>query len=80
MLAHQLGKRIQHLRVDQGLNQKTLALKIGATQAMVSQWELGNKLISTAYLFKICEVFNLKVCYFSIQEGDNVCKNSYEKS
>ena len=51
---HTLGMQIRLKRVESGLHQKTLGILLGgATQALISWWELGRYLPGNRYLGRI---------------------------
>jgi transcriptional regulator with XRE-family HTH domain len=56
-----LGKRIRQIRESLGLNQQTLAERLGASRPSISQIESGQRKVSAEELRKLAEIFNLSV-------------------
>lgn len=78
MLAKKVGKRIRHLRVDLELSQAELAAKIGTNSMTVSNWETGRCLVSSEFIYKMCEVFQLDLSFFNVPsepESEAPCKS-----
>lgn len=59
-----ISKKLKLMRVNLGLTQKEFAQKLGTTQFQISAWETGKWIVSTEYLYKICEVFGMRLEYF----------------
>lgn len=58
-------KRLKELRQEQGISQKTLASKIGATQKAVDFWEKGINEPKLFYLVNLAKYFNVSLDYLA---------------
>jgi len=56
-------KNLKDLRKSFGLYQRDLAIKIGVTQAAVSDWENGRRIPRLKMLNKIASFFGISVDY-----------------
>ncbi|OAH58664.1 MULTISPECIES: helix-turn-helix transcriptional regulator [Bacillaceae] len=63
-----MNTRLTNLRKKAGLSQKALAEKIGVTQGMISQCELGQKDFSRKNKIKLALFFNVSVQYLFYDE------------
>jgi len=54
-----IGRRIEKLRVDRGIQQKTLALALGVGQATISHWISGRQEPNPTQRKKLCEYFKI---------------------
>ena len=64
-MAKEMGIRLNMLRVRRGYSQAELADALNCTQAFVSEWQCGKKLISTKYLFRISKLFGVSLDFFN---------------
>src|SRR5574344_1626314 len=58
---NQTGKYIKHLRIDRGLTQDELAIKIPISRQSVSSWERGLSLPDPDVLIKLSQIFEVSV-------------------
>jgi transcriptional regulator with XRE-family HTH domain len=56
---YSLGERLRYLRVDRGLTQTEMAVKIGMSQGAVAQIEKGQVNLNIVILRKIADVLNV---------------------
>ncbi len=59
----EIGKRINHCRVNQGLTQEQLADKMDVSIQMISNLERGNKAIRIHNLVHLCNILNVSADY-----------------
>lgn len=59
MVAGVVGERIKELRLRRGLTQDGLASRIGVSRQTISNWEVGQTTVSTAYLASIAEALKV---------------------
>ncbi len=64
--ANKIGHKIKLLRVDKKLKQSEFAKRIGTQQGCISDWERGIVLVSTEFLCKIREEFEISLAYFDV--------------
>jgi len=55
-----IGKMLRKARVDSGLSQKELALKVGIKQPDISKMEEGKSNITLSTLFAVCKALEIK--------------------
>ena len=58
-----VGMRLKEIRKDKHLYQETLALGIGTSHSLISEYENGKKLISLQYAYAICKKYNISMDY-----------------
>jgi transcriptional regulator with XRE-family HTH domain len=63
-IAEVTGKRLLHLRTHYGLSQSELAKKLKCSQGSVSEWESGQKLIPTVFMYRLCRIFKISLDFF----------------
>jgi transcriptional regulator with XRE-family HTH domain len=54
-----IGTKLKELRILNNYSQKQMAELLNTSQSVVSNYETGNTLIQTAFLFDICNKFNV---------------------
>jgi transcriptional regulator with XRE-family HTH domain len=69
-MAKEFGTRLHILRVKRDISQIDLAKKLKCTQAFVSEWQSGKKLISTKYLARICKILNVPWDFFNPENNN----------
>lgn len=57
------GLRLQEFRKHQKLSQEKLANILNTSRSIISDFEKGKRLISTAYLYDICGKYNISADY-----------------
>ncbi len=57
------GERLRLIRKEKHLYQETLAMDIGTSHSLISEYESGKKLISLPYAFAICRKYNISMDY-----------------
>lgn len=62
-MIHELGKRIQKLRISRNLSQPQLAKMLEVTSASVSAYELGERTPSLKVLMKMANLFHVTTDY-----------------
>lgn len=58
-----LEKRIKQLRLERGLNQKSLGDAVGVSKQSVSNWENGNIMPSVDILIRLSDFFGVSTDY-----------------
>lgn len=58
-----VGERLKKVRQDKHLYQETLAMDLGTSHSLISEYENGKKLISLAYAYAICKKYNISLDY-----------------
>jgi lactoylglutathione lyase len=64
-----IGKRVQSLRMKNGLSQEALAERLGVTRQSVSKWELGQALPDTEKIVQISRLFGVSADWLLLYEG-----------
>jgi transcriptional regulator with XRE-family HTH domain len=64
MIYEDIGRKIQQAREEAGLTQDELALRLGITQAALSNYELGKRRLHLANLDKIAKELSKPIGYF----------------
>ncbi len=64
MVFHEIGKRIQLAREENGLTQEELAVKLGCTQSALSNYELGKRRLYLNLLNEIAQILGKPLDYF----------------
>jgi len=59
-----LGRELRRQRVARGWSQEDLAEAIGASQAMVSNWELGRHVPDLGHLASLANVYGMDMLNF----------------
>ena len=59
----QVGKNLKRIRKELKLYQETLALEIGTSHSLISEYESGKKLVSLTYGYAICKKYNISLDY-----------------
>lgn len=67
-----LGNFIKSLRINSGLTQKELALKLETTQSVIARIEAGQQNLSAGTLNKLSEIFNKPVALLAADDLDYV--------
>lgn len=65
-----IGERIKELRIERGLLQRELALKIYFSQSQISNWEKGATEPSANALLKLADFFEVTADYLLGREDD----------
>ena len=52
-----VGENLKKIRKDKKLYQETLALEIGTSHSLISEYESGKKLVSLTYGYAICKKY-----------------------
>ena len=60
-LCQNVGKKIDMIRLEQGLSQKELAKKMGVSQQLISRIEMGNENVSLSTLNAIARALDKKI-------------------
>lgn len=68
-----IGNRIKELRLEKGLDAKTLATIAGIDAANLCRIEAGKYSVGFDILSKIAKVFNKKVDFIDLSEEDHEC-------
>lgn len=68
-----IGKRIKELRLEKGLDAKTLATIAGIDAANLCRIEAGKYSVGFDILSKIAKVFNKKIDFIDLSEDDHEC-------
>ena len=55
----ELGNRLKNLRVQKGLTQEQLALRLGVTKSIISAYEAGSRFPSLDMLVKLAQSYNV---------------------
>ena len=63
MKINKLGERLKDIRLEKGLDQKTLAISLNTSQTNVSRWENGKFEPDLDTLIKIARFFNVSTDY-----------------
>ena len=58
-----VGERLRLIRKEKHLYQETLAMDIGTSHSLISEYESGKKLISLSYAFAISRKYNISMDY-----------------
>lgn len=58
-MKYEIGDRIRKFRLDRGLDQKTLAEKIGVSNSRISNWEKGINRPDADILAEICRALEV---------------------
>lgn len=58
-----LGKRLKDLRKEKGLTQQQVADRIWTSKAVISSYELGNRIPSYDVLIKLAKLFGVSTDY-----------------
>ena len=53
-MLYEIGANIKNLRESRGMTQKQLAMNIGVTEAVISNWETGKNRPNVDVLKKLC--------------------------
>ena len=56
-----VGENLKKLRKDKKLYQETLALEIGTSHSLISEYESGKKLVSLTYGYAICKKYGVSL-------------------
>ena len=68
-----VGKKIKEVRLSRGMTQDDLAIKLDTTRQTVSRYETGDRKANQDVLFKLSEVFNVKIDeFFPNEDNDGV--------
>jgi transcriptional regulator with XRE-family HTH domain len=67
-----IGKKVKHIRVEHELTQFEMAKKIGANPRAVGEWETGKRMMSTEFMYKICDAFGLSMSYFDLPKEETI--------
>ena len=59
----QVGENLKKIRKELKLYQETLALEIGTSHSLISEYESGKKLISLTYGYAICKKYHISLDY-----------------
>ena len=59
----QAGENLKRIRKDLKLYQETLALEIGTSHSLISEYESGKKLVSLTYGYAICKKYHISLDY-----------------
>lgn len=62
--------RLRELRLERNLTQNELAKLLGITQDSISLWENNRRTPDTAYIVKLCKIFNVTTDYLLGLEDD----------
>ena len=60
----QIGENLKKIRKELKLYQETLALEIGTSHSLISEYESGKKLVSLTYGYAICMKYNVSLDWF----------------
>mgnify|MGYP003571640935 CR=1 FL=1 len=63
-LRNNIGRKIKHLRIENGLSQEQLAENINMSREHISCIERGKNMISIDSLYKISEFFKIDIKSF----------------
>ena len=61
LFSSQLGQKISNNRKKSGLTQKQLAEKLGISQQLMANYELGQRRIHANLLFQIAEILQIRI-------------------
>ena len=61
MSATEIGRRLKKARLDAGLTQKDVAIKLGITYQAISNYERGTNRVDTDTLGKLCGIYNIRI-------------------
>lgn len=67
------GRRVKHLRKQQGITQKGLAIKVGISASFLGHIERGTRVASLETLVKLCHTLNTYPSHllaFSLQQEE----------
>ena len=70
-------KRIKDLRLQNGLTQSEFARRLETARQKIAMWEAGECKPQVASILRICEVFDVELEHFFVEE--NVCVHTCEK-
>ena len=56
-----VGENLKKIRKDKKLYQETLALEIGTSHSLISEYESGKKLVSLTYGYAICKKYGVSL-------------------
>ena len=59
----QVGENLKKIRKELKLYQETLALEIGTSHSLISEYESGKKLVSLTYGYAICKKYHISLDY-----------------
>lgn len=65
-----LGERIKKVRKDNDLTQQLFAEKIGSTQNVLANYEIGRRNPSSSVINNICKTFNVREVWLRTGEGN----------
>ena len=71
----EIGQRIQHLRVKNGLSQEALADQLGVTRQSVSKWELGQALPDAEKIVRISRLFAVETDWLLLGKPISTTQN-----
>lgn len=74
-----IGKRLKHVRLHNGLSQRALAKKAGVTNGLISQIEQNSVSPSIASLKKILDVLSLSLADFFTSRNGGALDYFYER-
>lgn len=60
-----LESLLKELRVNAGMRQIDVAIKLGIQQSMVSKYEVGERRLDILEVRKLCELFHISLSEFS---------------
>lgn len=58
-----VGKRLKEIRNNNNLYQETLAMDVGTSKSLISEYEHGKKLVSLNYGYAICKKYKVSMDY-----------------
>jgi len=58
-----IGKRVREIRKENGLRQEDLAKLFNTSQSTISEYENGNTLILTAFIYSMCKKLDVSMDY-----------------
>ena len=59
----QVGENLKKIRKELKLYQETLALEVGTSHSLISEYESGKKLVSLTYGYAICKKYHISLDY-----------------
>lgn len=61
MSANEIGRRLKKARLDAGLTQKDVSIKLGITYQAISNYERGTNRVDTDTLTKLCQIYGIRI-------------------
>ena len=61
MSATEIGRRLKKARLNAGLTQNDVAIRLGITYQAISNYERGTNRVDTDTLTKLCNIYNIRI-------------------